>query len=386
MKEFIKEIIENEKDHIVFLRRELHKNPELSNNEFKTAEFIEGYLKDIGYIPERIAGTGVVAFLDCEKEDSVLLRSDMDALPIEENSDCDYKSKNENVMHACGHDAHMAMLLCAAKVLYKKKDKLSKNVLFVFQPNEEMEGGAQNMINAGILTKYNVSMALGYHVMNEIPAGKVMIKEGALMASPDDFEIIIKGKGGHGSEPHKCIDPVLISSKLIPELNNITEKTIIPGEKQVVHVCQITGGTSSNVIPDNVLIRGTARAFNEDVRNEIPVIMENIIKEITENQGAEYEFKFNFCFPPVVNDAEAVEYVKEKVITSMGHIVEKWEDGIMAGDDFSFFSKEIPSVYMFLGTGNKEKGIDMTLHSSNFNIDESALSVGVGIYISVLLN
>ncbi len=386
MREFIKSVAENEKENLIALRRELHKFPELSAQEHKTAEFIEEYLKNIGYAPKRFVKTGVIAYLDCGFSNTTLLRADIDALPIKEKNNLDYKSQNEGVMHACGHDAHTAILLITAKILWENREKLKSNILFVFQPAEETDGAAKSMIDAGIIKDYNVKIALGYHVTNDVPAGKVMIKGGALMASPDDFEIKIKGCGGHGALPEKCIDPLKVASFIVPKLNDITNKVIKENEKQVVQVCAINGGTASNVIPDECALLGTARCFSEEVRNEIPKLIEQIINEEAKKSGAVAELTFNYQYPPLVNDEKLAKNVRESVEKNIGNIVITWDEGQMTGEDFSYFAKEVPSLFIFLGTGNKEKGIDMPLHSENFMLDEDGLSVGICVYMAHLLD
>lgn len=384
MKEIIKSIVDCEKENIISLRRELHKQPELSKKEYKTAEFIEKYLKNIGYFPKRVTETGVLAYLDCGFSDTTLLRADIDALPVIEKNDVDYKSQNSGVMHACGHDAHTAMLLATAKILWEQKDKLKTNVLFVFQHDEEVDGGAKPIIDTGILTEYNVKKALGYHVTNDVPVGKVMIKSGALMASPDDFFIKIIGRGGHGALPEKCIDPLLVASNIVPKLNNITNTKIKESEKQVVQVCQLSAGTSCNVIANECSMSGTARSFDEEVRTKIPKLMEKIIKEEAERIGARYEFSFNYSYPPLINSDELAEYTKEKIEKTLGDVVISWDEGQMTGEDFAYFAKEVPSLFMFLGTANEKKGINMPLHSDNFMLDEDGLLLGVSIYLAVL--
>lgn len=384
MKEFIEKILDKEKENVIFLRRELHKHPELSGCEYKTVEFIENYLKDVGYTPKRVTQTGVLAYLNCGFDDTTLLRADIDALPVLEKNDTDYKSQNEGVMHACGHDAHTAMLLVTAKILWENKEKLNTNVLFVFQPDEEMDGGAKPIIDTGILREYNVKKALGYHVTNDVPAGYVMIKAGAIMAAPDDFSIKIIGRGGHGALPEKCIDPLVVAANIIPRLNAITHTTIKKGEKQVVHVCMLNSGTSYNVIPNECFISGTARSFDEDVRTKIPELMENITKEECEKYITKYEFTFNYRYPPLINSEEVANKVKETVQKTFGDIVTSWDEPQMTGEDFAYFAKEIPSLFMFLGTANEEKKITMPLHSENFEIDENGLLTGVGIYLALL--
>ena len=384
MKEFIKSIMEKEKQEVIRLRREFHKRAELSCNEYKTAEFVEEYLHGLGLTTKRVFNTGVVSHLDVGKEKTVLLRADMDALPVTENSDCEYKSETEGVMHACGHDAHMATLLCAAKVFCENRDRLNVNILFVFQPAEEMDGGAEPMLREGILDGLNVVEAAGLHVSNDVPVGKIMIKPGAFMASPDDFVIRIIGRGGHGSTPEKCLDPIPVAANIVPELNAITHQTIVEGECQVVQVCMFNGGTSYNVIPDFVEIQGTTRCFVDGVRLELPKMMESIVKKVCDKAGLTYEFTFNFRYPPLINDATVAAKMKKAVEENMGDIVITWEKPIMGGEDFAYFARTVPANFLFLGTANEEKGITAPLHNSKFVIDENALIVGVGAYVSYI--
>lgn len=384
MKEFIKSIMEKENSEVIRLRRELHKRAELSNEEYKTAEFVEEYLHALGLETKRSYNTGVVSFLDAKKDKTVLLRADMDALPITETADVDYKSQTEGVMHACGHDVHMAVLLCTAKVLVENLNRLNVNVLFVFQPAEETEGGAKQMIDEGILDGYNVVEAAGLHVMTDVPSGKIMIKAGALMASPDDFVIKIIGQGGHGSMPEKCKDPIPVAAGIVDKLNAITNNTIVEGEKQVVQVCMFNAGTSYNVIPDFVEIKGTTRCFVDSVRYEIPKCMEEIIKAACENSDFTYEFSFNYQYPPLTNDNLVADKMQQAITTYIGDIVINWKEPIMGGEDFAYFAQKIPSNYFYLGIGNEAKGITKPLHNSEFEVDEDALIIGVGAYISYL--
>lgn len=385
MKEFIKSVMKKEKQEVTRLRRELHKRAELSCEEYKTAEFVEEYLHGLGLSTKRAFNTGVVSYLDAGKEKTVLLRADMDALPVTELHEVEYKSQTEGVMHACGHDAHMAVLLCSAKVFVENLDKLNVNILFVFQPAEETDGGAEPMLREGILEGFNVVEATGLHVMNDVPVGKIMIKSGALMSSPDDFVIKIIGSGGHGSTPEKCLDPIPVAASIVSELNSITQQTIVQDEKQVVQVCMFNSGTSNNVIPDFVELQGTARSFVYDVRDDIPKRMEKIIKAACDKAGLTYEFQFNFRYPPLINDADVAAKMKNAVEENIGDIVLTWENPIMSGEDFAYFAKEVPANFFFLGTGNEEKGITAPLHNSQFDIDEEGLIIGVGVYISYIL-
>ncbi len=385
MKEFVKSIMDKEKQEVIRLRRELHKRAELSCEEYRTAEFIEEYLHTLGLASKRCFNTGVVSYLDAGKDKTILLRADMDALPVTEPHNTDYKSETDGVMHACGHDAHMAVLLCTAKVLCENHEKLNTNVLFVFQPAEEMDGGAEPMIAEGIMEEYNITEAAGLHVMNDVPVGSIMIKSGALMAAPDDFVIRICGRGGHGSMPEKCLDPIPAAASIIAELNAITNQTIVEGERQVVQVCMFNAGASYNVIPDFVELQGTTRSFVDGVRYEIPKRMEAIVKAACDKAGLTYEFQFNYRYPPLVNDAEVAAKMQAAVEKNMGDIVINWENPIMAGDDFAYFAKKVPANFFYLGTGNEEKDITMPLHNTYFDIDEDSLIVGVGAYISYIL-
>ena len=384
MKEFIESIMKEEKQEVIRLRRELHKRAELSCQEYKTAEFVEEYLHNIGLTTKRSFNTGVVAYLDVGKDKTVLLRADMDALSITENNDCEYKSETDGVMHACGHDAHMAVLLSAAKVFCKNRDKLNVNILFVFQPAEEEDGGAEPMIREGILDGLNVVEAAGLHVMSDIPVGKIMIKPGALMSSPDDFQIKIIGRGGHGSTPEKCLDPIPVASGIVPKLNAITQKIIVEGERQVVQVCIFRAGTAYNIIPDVVELQGTTRSFVDSVRLELPKMMESIVKEECDKAGLTYEFKFNFRYPPLINDESVAAKMKKAVEENMGDVVITWEEPTMGGEDFAYFANVVPANFFFLGTGNEEKGHTAPLHNSAFTMDEDALAVGLGVYCSYI--
>ena len=384
MKEFIKSVMKKEKQEVIRLRRELHKRAELSCEEYKTAEFVEEYLHGLGLSTKRAFNTGVVSYLDAGKEKTVLLRADMDALPMVELHDVEYKSQTEGVMHACGHDAHVAVLLCSAKVFVENLDKLYVNILFVFQPAEETDGGAEPMLREGILDGLNVVEATGLHVMNDVPVGKIMIKPGALMSSPDDFVIKITGRGGHGSAPEKCLDPIPVAASIIDDLNAISRQVIIEGERQVVQVCMFNAGTSCNIIPDVAELRGTTRSFVDGVRLEIPKLMEAVVKNACDREGFTYEFQFNFRYPPLINDAGVAAKMKNAVDENIGDIVLTWENPVMTGEDFAYFAKEIPANFFFLGTGNEEKGITAPLHNSQFDIDEDGLIVGVGVYISYI--
>ena len=384
----IKALSETVRDEVVFLRRELHKRAELSFEEYKTAAFIEDYLKELGiFVRSGVAQTGVLGYIDAGKKETVLLRADMDALPITEQEDAAYRSETEGVMHACGHDAHMAVLLAAAKCMVKRKELLSQNVLLVFQPGEETDGGALPMIETGILEEFGVCCALGLHVMNDIEAGSIRVKKGPLMASPDDFDLTIIGKGGHGAYPEKCIDPILVGTEIVSAFQKLIPQNSTPDEAAVISVCAINGGNNYNVIPDGVEMKGTVRTFNKAVRSEIPKKMEQEISRLCKKAGASYAFQFNFRYPPLVNNEAMAEKVAKHAACVLGadNVILGGEPS-MAGEDFAYFADRVPSVFFYLGSGNKKSGIEMPLHNSRFKIDESCLQIGVEVYLSVLFN
>ena len=387
MKTTITSMAEALSQEAVAIRRKLHRCAELSFREYETAAFVADYLKNLGlFVETGIAKTGVVGFLDAGKEETVLMRADMDALPMEEESGTDFQSEHKGVMHACGHDAHMAIALCAAKLLWQMKDCLCVNVLFVFQPAEESEGGAEPMIQTGILEKYRVTSAVGLHVMNDVPVGKILLKKGPLMAAPDDFDLTILGRGGHGAYPHKCIDPISLSARVISELDTLNARTLSPFAQRVISVCMVQGGTTYNVIPDTVCMKGTVRTYDETLRREIPKQMEAIIGGICAPFGASYDFRYHFRYPPLVNDAAMVAHMEQAASAVLGKdsIVIGTEPS-MAGEDFAYFAKAVPSVYFYLGSGNEKSGITMPLHSQNFEIDEDCLKVGIAAMASFVL-
>ena len=380
----IKQLSEEIGAEAVELRRRLHKMAELSFCEYKTAEFVKDYLEKLGLLVKTgIAGTGVAGFLDAGKQNTLLMRADMDALPIDEPHEFDYKSQTKGVMHACGHDAHMAVALCSAKILTKLKDALSANILFVFQPGEETEGGAEPMIKTGILEEFHVTHAVGLHVMNDVETGKILLKKGPLMASPDDFDLYIHGRGGHGAYPHECIDPISLSARIIADFDMIGSKFVSPFAQKVISVCSINGGTFYNIIPDTVHMRGTVRSYDENIRRKIPEMMEKAVAGICRTYGANYDFQFNFRYPPLINDDKAVDRMEQAVTRILGkESVVFGKEPSMAGDDFAYFAKAVPSVYFYLGSGNKKRGITMPLHSAQFDIDENCLKTGVAAMVS----
>ncbi len=363
-------------------RRYLHQNPELSFSETNTMEYICKRLDTMGVSYRAgIAGTGVLAEIKGNDDGKCLLiRADMDALPLEEKNDIPYRSKYSNIMHACGHDVHTAILLSVCELLSSLKEKFSGTVKFAFQPGEETSGGAEPMIAAGVLDNPSVDACVALHVDTDIPAGKIRIKDGPLYASPDDFYITIKGRGGHGAEPQQATEVIPIAAQIIPALHALRS------ENAVVSVCSVHAGSATNVIPDIVEISGTARSLNNETRTFLEESIGHIVRDVCAEFGAEYDYRFEKLFPPLINHLQIAKLLKNSAIRILG------EDGCvwggkptMAGEDFSYFSQKVPSALFKLGCRNEEKGITAPIHNSKFDIDESAMKYGVAIFADFAL-
>ena len=384
----VKQTAEQIGEEAISLRRDLHKIAELSFEEYKTAAYVADYLEGLGLCCRKnLAKTGVIAFLDAGFQHTLLLRADMDALPVEEQQDVPYCSETNGVMHACGHDAHMAILLATAKCMAEHKEELKTNVLFLFQPGEETDGGAEPMIATGIMDEFHVTCAAGLHVMNDVDAGKIRIKTGELMAAPDDFELTIYGKGGHGAYPHECIDPITLAARIISDFDMIATRFTTSLSPKVISTCVMKSGSVYNVIPDMAYLSGTVRTFDKHLRKTIPEMMEKAIKGVCDIAGATYDFQFNFRYPPLVNHDGMADALEKAISKELGvECVVKGGVPSMGGDDFAYFGEHVPSVYFFLGSGNKKSGITMPLHSSDFQIDESCLKTGIAAYLALAVN
>ncbi len=365
-------------------RRIIHQNPELSFQEKETMEYICHRLDTLGIKYQKgIAGTGILAEVQGKEGGGcVLLRADMDALPIDEKNDIAYKSNTNGVMHACGHDVHTGILLSVCECFHNIKEQFCGTVKFVFQPGEETSGGAKPMIASGILEQPHVDYCLALHVDTDIPVGKIRVQPGPVYASPDDFYITIHGRGGHGAEPDNAINPMHIASKIILTLEEIAKPN-----HSVVSVCSLHSGNATNVIPDEAKISGTARSLDHETRLYLEKVIEETIKEVCDSYNAKYTYLFDKLFPPLIND----QYVAEIVRTSATEIL--GADGCitdgaptMAGEDFSYFAAERPSAIFKLGCRNEEKGLTAPIHNSYFDIDESAMKNGAAIFIKSVLS
>lgn len=381
----IEKLIYENIDEIIKIRRDLHKIPELSGKEYKTAEYIRNKLSEFNIPYSVMDNTGTVAIIEGNfPGKTILLRADIDALPVEENNSLDFKSEHKGIMHACGHDIHAACVLYAGKILNNMKDSLKGNIKLVFQPKEEDDGGAEPMIQEGVMENPHVDAALALHVEPLEKCGFIQIKDGAVMASPDDFEIEITGKGGHGALPHECIDVISIGSDIVAEYNAVPSKYFSAQVPCVVSVCSFNAGNCPNVFPDKVKIQGTARSLDEETRQKLETILGDIAKNICKTKGAKCNFTFNKRYPPTINDAkmnDLVEQSASEISTLKGITHLKYSS--MCGDDFAYFARLVPSSYFRLGVGNET--FNKPIHNSGFMADENSLPLGTAILVKSAL-
>ena len=379
----IKQLASKYHSDIVACRRHLHKNPELSFHEFNTQKFVEAKLNEYGIKNiQRMANTGVVALVEGKNPSKkiVALRGDMDALPIKETNPVEYKSVNEGVMHACGHDVHTSSLLGVARILNEVKENFEGTIKFIFQPGEEkLPGGASLMIKEGVLENPKPSSVIGQHVMPQINAGKVGFRKGLYMASTDEIYVTVKGKGGHGAMPHLIIDPVLITSHLIIALQQIVSRNAKPIIPSVLSFGKVIANGATNVIPDEVYLEGTFRTLNEEWRDEAHRKMKHLAETLAESMGGKCTFDIRRGYPFLINDEAVTDRARKAAEEFLGkenvEDLEIW----MAAEDFSFYSQKVPACFYRLGVRNESRGITSSVHTSTFDIDESALETGMGL-------
>jgi len=382
LSERIKKLAEQHFDDLVATRRHLHSHPELSFEEYETTKFIANKLQENGYDLQTITATG--GYIDIKGKNPsskiIALRGDIDALPIIEQNDVAYKSKNEGKMHACGHDVHTTCLLGAVRILDELKDEFEGTIRCIFQPGEErLPGGASIMIKNGVLQNPKVEKILGQHVMPLIDAGKVGFRSGLYMASADEIHIKVIGKGGHGAHPHQNIDPVLIAAQIITQLQTVVSRHAKPATPTVLSIGKVIANGATNIIPNEVLMEGTFRTYDEEWRMRAHALIEKMCNDIAESHGATCEAEVRKGYPFLKNDEDlsnnarmwAVEYLGEGNVEDL----EIWP----AGEDFAYYSQEIPACFYRLGTRNQDRGITSMLHTPTFDIDEKALKVGSGL-------
>ncbi|WP_243249649.1 amidohydrolase [Clostridium sp. D46t1_190503_E9] len=390
MEEEIKNIVDEIKDDLINIRRKLHSNPELSLKEYKTSEFIYKKLKEFGIkeVSNDIYKTAVLAIIRGKKPGkTILLRADMDALPIDELNNCSYKSINKGVMHACGHDGHVTWMLGTAYVLNKLKDKISGNIKILFQPAEEDYGGADELLKSNdiLISDPKVDYAIAGHVWPEINSGEYGIVNGRAMAAANKFIIEISGRGGHGAEPHKTIDPIAIANQVYMSSQQIISRRTSPFSNAVLTIGKFIGNGSYNVISSKVIIEGTIRAESYDKVVEITNLLERITKGITESQGAQYTITCSKPIKAVINDENLVVKAKN-ILSKTSHKVSILKDGSMTGEDFCYFSTRVPSLFIYVGTKNIDKEIIYPLHSPRFNFDEDILESAVNLFAFLAIN
>lgn len=357
------------------LRRDFHRYPELGFQEVRTAGIVAKELNNLGLeVSTGIAETGVIALLEGDQEGpTVLLRFDMDALPVDEETGADYTSTNPGVMHACGHDGHTAIGLAIARLLRDHQQELSGRVKFVFQPAEEGLGGAERMVAQGVLEDPKPDVALAVHLWNEKPVGWFGITAGPVMAASDTFRVRLIGKGGHGANPHQTIDPVIAGAQLVTALQSITARNVDPLKSAVVSVTAIKAGEAFNVIPNEMELRGTIRTFEAEVRELVHDRFGIIVQGIAQTNGCDVELELKGITPAVINDKQVVRRVKHTVVSIFsGHEVND-DYRTMGSEDMAFLMQSTPGAYLFVGSANPAKGLDASHHNPRFDFDEAAM-------------
>ena len=368
---------------LVKLRREFHQYPEIAFEEFETSKRIARELKKLKLeVKTGIAKTGVVGVLYGNKKGkTVALRADMDALPITEQTNLPYKSKIKGKMHACGHDMHMTCVIGAAVVLSRMKNELPGNVKFIFQPSEEVgPGGALLMIKSGVLKNPEVKGILGLHTEPSIPLGLMGIKEGAMMAHTNYFDLTIKGRGGHGARPHQGVDAIMVAAQVIQAVQTIVSRKTDPLVPVVLSIGVIEGGTASNVICDKVVLKGTVRTLHKKVNEDIPKMIKNIVSGITRSAGADFVLDYRRGYPVLINDPQMTELARKAISKLYSKkAVYEIKNPVMGGEDFAYYLQKVPGTFMRVGIRNPKKKAIYPWHHPRFNLDENAIRIGTSV-------
>ena len=374
-------------DELITTRRDLHAHPELGFEEVRTAAIVAARLRDLGYeVYEKIGVTGVVGVLRGSRPGkTIMLRADMDALPLPEESAHAYKSTVPGAMHACGHDGHVAMLLGAARAIAERGSEVPGTLVLCFQPAEEGRGGAKAMVDEGMLERFGIERAYGLHLFSQLPTGLLGFRAGPFYASSDSIEIRIEGKGGHGAAPHLSIDPILVAAEFVASVQKVVSRQIDPIEPAVVTIGAIHGGTTHNVIPSAVTLMGTVRAFDAGVRERMAERIERVLRGVCEASGATYEFEYLWRYPVTSNDAAQTQYVEALARRTFGDERVKLLERHMGAEDFSFFAERVPACYFVLGCSSGES-TSFPHHHGRFDIDEAALATGVRAFVALALD
>lgn len=364
---------------VVADRRDIHQHPELGYEERRTSALVAARLRELGLsVRTNVGGTGVIGVLRGGKPGkTVLLRADMDALPIQEENSVAYASQNAGVMHACGHDAHTAMLLGVARLLADRRADVPGTVKFMFQPAEEGGAGARKMIDDGVLDDPPVDAAFGLHVDAERYVGQVSVRPGPSNASSDRFVIVVQGRGGHAARPHRSVDPIVVGAQIVSALQTLVSREVSPIEPAVVTVGSMTAGTTFNVIPDTATIKGTVRAYNEEVRVLLQERVGELARGIAAALRATAEVEYRVGYPVLSNDPEKVELARAALNEVLGTEAVFDRDPSMGAEDFSFVLQRVPGAFMYLGVRNPSWKAPRPVHTATFDLDEEALPVGV---------
>lgn len=382
-----KYISEDIRERIIETAHLIHKNPELSHKEFETTEFIKNFLKELDIeLPKEQPETGVVGLLRGNLPGpTVAMRADIDALPIEESPEHEIRSQNHNVMHACGHDFHTSSLLGAAMALSRLRETLAGNVLFVFQPGEEQGTGAEKVVSTGIFKKYPPEAFFSLHVKHDIPAGKIGIRKGPIMAALCCFSIDIHGKGGHGATPHLAVDPIVAATRTVDALQCIRSRWINPAEPFTLSVCSIHGGSAYNVIPDDVHIEGTFRFAQDSYRGSVKEQIVRISESVANAHGCSAECRFFHESNPLVNDEKLADIASESAFALFGKESVLEQNFWMASEDFSFY-REIAPIFMYhIGVG-KADGSSPSVHNPSFLAPDETAPLSAELLTETVLN
>jgi len=374
-------------DYTRSMRRDFHMHPELGFREVRTAGIVAKELNALGLeVTTGVGGTGVVALIEGSRPGPVLLvRADMDALPIVEQTGADYASQNPGVMHACGHDGHTAILLTVARLLQAHRDELAGTVKLTFQPAEEGMGGAEGMMKDGLLENPKVDRCLALHIWNEQPVGWIGIAPGPAMAGAEIFNVSVRGKGGHGAVPHLAVDPVLAAAQIITALQGIVARNVAPLQSAVVSVCMIHGGEAFNVIPPEVKLTGTIRTFEPAVRERVLQRFHETVTGTARAMGCEVEIDLQRLTPATINQAETASRVQETARRLFPQAnIESGNYITMGSEDFAFVLEKVPGCFFFVGSANHEKGLDAAHHHPRFDIDESCLPMAAALMASAV--
>ena len=386
MENSLKEKIYGMKDWLVEIRRTIHMNPELGFEEVETSRLVSEWLERFGLQVKRgWAKTGVVGLLQGEKGGkTVAIRADMDALPMEEANQVPYASKVKGKMHACGHDAHVTILLGVAKFFSSLREQVKGNIKWIFQPAEEGQGGGRVMVEEGVLENPKVDAIFGAHILPLLPMGKVGIFEREGLASADRFTIKIIGQGGHGAFPHLCKDPILAAGQVITQIHSIVSRNVNPLDNAVVSIGKVSGGTAFNIIPDEVQLLGTARSLNPQVREELKSRIEQVVQGVVRSFGMDYRFDYEYGYPVLINDPEMSKLVASACAQGIGKENVVVIKPSMGGEDFAYYLEKRPGSFFNLGSRNEEKGIVQPYHNSLFDIDEDVLPFGVEMFVRII--